>query len=314
MRSLFTKLSGQQGDKRAQSTPAADITTSTQERPQSDEEYWTTHNVTKHHGFKDVSDSLDFLSWRDEQYFDFKKLMPVSGFDGLTILDFGCGPGHDLVGFSLQSKPNRLIGVDVSTTSLAEAKSRLQFHGVSAELYRVDVQKDRLPLADKSVDLVRACGVIQHMAEPDLALCELRRVLKPFGTIQILAYERQSIWYHLYVPYVLQIEERQFTDLSTMEAFAKSTDGLNCPHSRCYTKHEHIAWAESFGFKCEAYGVAVSCWEMIQLPKRFAAIMDRGLAKEHREFLTQLTFDGRGLPMHGEHFAGIDGCYRFKAV
>jgi ubiquinone/menaquinone biosynthesis C-methylase UbiE len=79
--------------------------------------------------------------------------MPVAGFDGLTILDFGCGPGHDLAGFSLQSTPNRLIGVDISATSLAEARSRLELYGVSAELYRVDVQKDRLPLADKSVDL-----------------------------------------------------------------------------------------------------------------------------------------------------------------
>jgi ubiquinone/menaquinone biosynthesis C-methylase UbiE len=283
------------------------------ELPKTDSEYWTGHNVTAHHGFKDEADSLDFLSWRDEQYFRFKELMPVAGFDGLSILDFGCGPGHDLVGFSLQSKPARLIGVDISPTSLGQAKSRLELHGLSAELHRVDTQKDRIPLEDASVDLVRACGVLQHMAEPETALRELRRVLKPGGRIQILAYNKDSLWRHLYVPYVLQIEEGKYADLSLDDAFTRSTDGPDCPFSRSYTKEEHTAWVEPFGFTLESYGVSVSAWEMMLLPKRFPALMDRRLSQEHRPFLSSLTFDERGLPMSGAYHAGINGCYLFRA-
>jgi hypothetical protein len=43
MRSLFAKLISQEGDKRAQSNPIA-VSLPAQERPQRDEEYWTTHN------------------------------------------------------------------------------------------------------------------------------------------------------------------------------------------------------------------------------------------------------------------------------
>ncbi len=129
-----------------------------------------------------------------------------------------------------------------------------------------------------------------------------------------MAYNKASVWYHLYVPYVLQIEEQKHVDLSIMEAFAKSTDGPDCPVSRCYSELEHRNFVEPLGFKQENFGVAVSCWEMVQLPKRFWAIMDRNVAQEHRQFLAALTFDKRGLPMAGDHYAGIDGCYTYRAV
>ena len=68
-------------------------------------------------------ESERYLEWRNDQYFKYDELMPVTGKDGRVILDYGCGPGHDLVGFGLRSKPTRLIGMDVSTSSLAEADS-----------------------------------------------------------------------------------------------------------------------------------------------------------------------------------------------
>jgi ubiquinone/menaquinone biosynthesis C-methylase UbiE len=278
-----------------------------------DEAYWTSHNVTTHHGFEDETDSLDFLSWRDEQYYRFKELMPVSGFDGLSIMDFGCGPGHDLVGFALHSKPSRLIGVDISSTSLAQARSRLGLHGFDAELHHIDTQKQRIPLKDASVDLVRACGVLQHMAEPETALREIRRVLKPGGRFQVLAYNKDSLWWHLYVPYVLQIEEGKYAELPLEEAFKRSTDGPNCPFSRSYTREEHIAHIEPHGFTLETFGVSVSAWEMMLLPKRFPALIDRRLHARHRPFLSNLTFDERGLPMANGQHAGINGCYLFRA-
>ena len=62
-------------------------------------EYWTRHNVTVHHPFTSVEDSLNQLEFRNQQYPGYIDLLPVSGKDGMAVLDYGCGPGHDLVGF-----------------------------------------------------------------------------------------------------------------------------------------------------------------------------------------------------------------------
>lgn len=277
-------------------------------------QYWTSHNVTLHHQFSSVEDSFRFLEYRNRQYYDYNHLMPTDGFDGKVVVDFGCGPGHDLVGFGTGSKPNRLIGMDVSTSSLQQAGARLHLHGIKADLIEIDVQRQKIDLPDASVDVIHSSGVLHHMAHPEIVLQEFRRVLKDDGIFQAMVYNRQSIWYHLYVPFIIKIEQQRFLEADAADAFRMSTDGPDCPISRNYTREEFKRLAESCGFVLDRFAVAVSCIEMSHLPKRFAAIMNPDLPAEHRAFLTELTFDERGLPMHQGSYAGIDGCYRFSAA
>lgn len=276
--------------------------------------YWTDYNVTTHHRFKNAKDSLDYLAWRNRLYYGYADLMPTTGADGLTVLDFGCGPGHDLVGFGVYSNPSRLIAVDVSTTSLAEAKSRLILHDVPIDFHQVDVQEKSLPIPDGSVDLIHSSGVLHHMLDPSKALCEFRRILKPRGVARIMVYNRQSLWYHLFVPYVLQIEQNWFPGCSRDVAFQQSTDGPDCPVSQAYRKEEFQALVESYGFVLTSYGAAVSAQEMLYLEKRHSALMDRRLSRESQEFLAGLTFNDRGWPISQGYVAGIDGCYSFRKV
>ena len=279
------------------------------------EGYWTGHNVTLHRSFATREASLADFHWRNAQYFRYIDLMPVAGADRLTVLDFGCGPGYDLVGFASQSRPQRLIGIDVSQSSLAEAKSRLALHDAEPELYHHDVLQAPLPLPDASVDLVHSSGVLHHMPTMEPALKELRRVLKPGGHAQLMVYHTDSLWLHLYVAYERQLMRRIDRNLDLLEAFQKSTDGPDCPISRCYTLDAFVKLVSTYGFEFERFGVAVSAWEMSLLHKRYAAIMDPRLSRESREFLAGLTFDERGLPLVRQNVhAGIDGCYRFRAV
>jgi SAM-dependent methyltransferase len=278
------------------------------------ETYWTDHNVTNHHTFKSVEDSLEYLHWRNEQYYGYAELMPTSGFADKAILDFGCGPGHDLVGFTVNSRPARLVGVDVSQSSLAEAKSRLALHNSAVELHHTDVQISPLPLNDATIDVVHSSGVLHHMVDPTRALREFRRVMKRGGDLQVMVYNRQSLWFQLYVPYVLQIEEGKSPGLSLDDAFQASTDGPDCPISRAYRPAEFRALVTSYGFEFISFQAAVFAWEMAQLPKRHIAMLQLQMPRESRDFLRDLRFDDRGLPLHCGYYAGIDGCYRFKAV
>jgi SAM-dependent methyltransferase len=172
-----------------------------------------------------------------------------------------------------------------------------------------------LPLSNASIDLVHSSGVLHHMPTIEPALTELRRVLKPGGRAQFMVYHTDSLWLHLYVAYERQLMRRIDRNLDLLQAFQKSTDGPDCPISRCYTQDAFVKCVSACGFEFERFGVAVSAWEMSLLHKRYAAIMDPRLPQESREFLAELTFDERGLPLTRQNVhAGIDGCYQFRAV
>jgi hypothetical protein len=47
------------------------------------------------------------------------------------------------------------------------------------------------------------------------------------------------------------------------------------------------------------------------LPRRHIACLQPALPRESRTFLMGLRIDAQGHPWHGEHRAGIDGCFRF---
>jgi hypothetical protein len=98
--------------------------------------YWTSHMVAED-DWLNAEASMEHFLWRNAQYPGYIELMPVCGADGLVVADYGCGPGHDLVGFSEFSKPARLIGLDVSRTALSASERRLALHGKKAELIHI---------------------------------------------------------------------------------------------------------------------------------------------------------------------------------
>jgi len=274
-------------------------------------DYWTDHNVTGHREFRTAQASLAAFHWRNSQYANYLHLMPVAGFDGRRVLDFGCGPGHDLVGFGVYSPSVRLSGVDVSPASLEEARRRLALHHIAADLRVID-DTAPLPFDDGAFDHVHSSGVLHHVADLPRSLREIRRVLKPGGTMHVMIYNADSVWMHLKVAYHRTLLEGRYPELSPRERFAKSTDGEDCPIANCYQPHEFIEIANRAGFAATYAGAAVSMIELSLLPTRFAAIMDPRLPDESRQFLESLEFDARQLPMIGGRHAGVDAVFHLR--
>lgn len=274
--------------------------------------YWTEHNVTLHHEFSTKEESLEYFHWRNDQYFNYIELMPVSGFDGKSVLDYGCGPGHDLIGFGTFSACKRLVGVDVSSSSVAESWSRLALHGIKAETVVLESDVITLPFEDATFDHIHSSGVLHHTPDPLAILKELRRVLKPGGSMNVMVYNYDSLWVHLYVAYQRSIIEGLYQRESLRDQFRRSTDGENCPISNCYRPAEWIALCAEAGFDARFSGAAVSVFELSILGKRFAAIMNRSLPSESRGFLKSLIFDEHAAPKYQGHYAGIDACYQLK--
>jgi len=95
-----------------------------------------------------------------------------------TMLDIGCGDGR-LAGAIKRKNPAAIVhGCDFSTAALARSA------GLDRQ-YAVDLNVERLPEPDDRFDLVVASEVIEHLIHPDLALVELRRVLRPGGHVVV---------------------------------------------------------------------------------------------------------------------------------
>lgn len=271
--------------------------------------YWTDHNVTMHHEFDSADESLAHFDWRNDQYPGYIDLMPVEGQEAKDVLDFGCGPGHDLVGFGHYSHPKRLVGVDLSSSSLREARRRLSLHGINAELVQLDPEAVELPFDDCSFDYIHSSGVLHHTPNPVMILKEFKRLLKPKGCARVMVYNYDSVWVHLYVAYQRAILQGLYANESLRDQFRRSTDGEDCPISNCYKPVEWMEICKEAELKCEFLGTAVSMHEMSLLPLRYSAVQDKAFLPESRKFILNLTFDEMGYPLYNGSRAGIDACY-----
>lgn len=103
------------------------------------------------------------------------------GFPGRrgTVLDAGCGTGGNLAWLG-ELGYRRLVGCDAAAEAVAYCRQR----GL-AEVSRGDV--NRLPYPDGAFDLVLCVDVLECAgAEPETALRELGRVLKPGGYLLLV--------------------------------------------------------------------------------------------------------------------------------
>jgi ubiquinone/menaquinone biosynthesis C-methylase UbiE/DNA-binding transcriptional ArsR family regulator len=107
-----------------------------------------------------------------------------------TVGDLGCGTGQMTA--ALAPFVKHVLAVDASAAMLQAARKRLQsFENV--ELRRGELEA--LPIDDERLDAAMLALVLHHLPEPELALRDVSRVLKPHGRLLIvdmLPHERES--------------------------------------------------------------------------------------------------------------------------
>lgn len=99
------------------------------------------------------------------------------------VLDLACGTG-EFERLLLQESPDQLItGVDISEQMLAIAHQKLKpYPNVSLQL----ATASDLPFADRSFDVIVSANSFHYFDNPELALKEMKRVVKPGGKVVIL--------------------------------------------------------------------------------------------------------------------------------
>jgi SAM-dependent methyltransferase len=114
---------------------------------------------------------------------------------GETVLEAGCGVGAQTVILAGNSPEARFVSADISEESLAQARKRAESRGFSNVTFQVqDIR--RLSYHDGVFDHVFVCFVLEHMKDPRAALAELKRVLKPGGTITAIEGDHGSAYFH----------------------------------------------------------------------------------------------------------------------
>lgn len=111
------------------------------------------------------------------------------------VLEAGSGVGAQTVTLIRNSPGARLTCLDISWQSLAAAEARIRTAGLPLPTFR---QGDfrRLPFQDATFDHAFVCFVLEHLADPAAALGELRRVLRPGGSLTIIEGDHGSILFH----------------------------------------------------------------------------------------------------------------------
>jgi ubiquinone/menaquinone biosynthesis C-methylase UbiE len=107
---------------------------------------------------------------------------------GEIVLDAACGVGSVAVEVAHAVGPDgRVLGVDLSGKMVDAARRRAEERGLSnVEFMRMDAEELALPSA--SFDLALCALGLPYMPDPERAVSELRRILRPGGRIAL------SVW------------------------------------------------------------------------------------------------------------------------
>ena len=103
---------------------------------------------------------------------------------GMRLLDCGCGMGALTTSLAEWLAPGEVIGIDREASQVEAARAWAAEKGVRNIRFEVGNIYE-IPYPDASFDAVFAFTVLEHVREPQRALREMRRVLKPGGVAGI---------------------------------------------------------------------------------------------------------------------------------
>ena len=141
---------------------------------------------------------------------------------GMQVVDVGCGTGFytRLIAQALKGRGN-VLGIDMNDELLKHARSLVKKSKLSGmvKFRKGDVYK--LPLPDNYADLIFCNAVLWQLRDPDKPLQEMKRVVKPGGTVS--ACEPDAETFMCYDP-----NDQHYCRLAkrALECFAKGVSKL----------------------------------------------------------------------------------------
>ncbi|HEX5167177.1 MAG TPA: methyltransferase domain-containing protein [Thermomicrobiales bacterium] len=113
---------------------------------------------------------------------------------GQSILEVGCGPGVILPRWAeLVGPGGRVVAIDHAESFVADARDRVAGLDLG-DIVTVDLgDAYALPYDDQCFDIAHCERVLMHLADPQAALQEMRRVVRPGGRVVAVEPDWQMI-------------------------------------------------------------------------------------------------------------------------
>ena len=274
--------------------------------------FWSKNTVSSpDNGFNSMKESLEHLKWRNNQYINSEKNMYFKNSQKKIVLDYGCGPGNGLINIINNSTPRKIYAVDVSEKSIYLAKRRAKLHNIKVSFIKINENEKIKDINDNSIDVIKSDGVLHHIDNIDFVLREFKRILKKNGVINLMIYNRDSLWFHLHVNYELMIKKKIFSNSSDEEVFKISTDGFQCPISKCFSPSEFIEICKKNKFRSELKNVSVSIFELGKVNLIHEAINSEKIKQSSKDFLKQIYIK-KNIPYYKKNIAGINAYYELR--
>lgn len=107
----------------------------------------------------------------------------------MAIADLGAGDGY--ISRSVAGMVQKVVAVDLSAEMLKELRKKAEEAGIG-NIETLEGDGCDLPLANSSVDVVCSSMYLHHIDEPEMAVKEMKRVLKPGGTVFLADFKEHS--------------------------------------------------------------------------------------------------------------------------
>lgn len=161
---------------------------------------------------------------------DLEAMLQAAGLQGHErVLDAGCGAGHTALAFARQAA--EVVALDLTQAMLEQAR-RLANERNLANIAFQHGDVEHIPFPDQSFDIVTSRYSAHHYPNPQAAMAEFARVLRPGGTF-------------LLVDVVASESPTQDTFLNAIELLRDPS------HVRDHTPTQWLAMAQAAGLEGE---------------------------------------------------------------
>ena len=137
-------------------------------------------------------------TWESGDYARFAKYLEPGALEffdrlniplGTRLLDVACGAGQ--LTLPAARKGIQVTGLDLAANLVLRARARAAEEGLTIQVDEGDAEN--LPFESGSFDVGYSFGVLHHSPNPEKAIRELVRVVRPGGEVKIMLYNRRSI-------------------------------------------------------------------------------------------------------------------------
>jgi ubiquinone/menaquinone biosynthesis C-methylase UbiE len=112
-----------------------------------------------------------------------KRIEAFEVVEGMTVVDYGCGPGRYTTRFSrLVGDRGKVYAVDVQELALETVKRKMQALGLS-NIIPVLARGYSTDIPDQTADMVFALDMFFGVRDPAALLAEIHRIVRPEGVL-----------------------------------------------------------------------------------------------------------------------------------